>query len=171
MANHKYGLVYPLLHFWNPFFQFPSCYCLFSPQHQCQHKIFIYPASVSHIPTNTHKHTCTLTNPCSTWSHQRSISLISTDTTVIGFSSALLMNMDTHKLACPHLHTPTRARTHTSTQPSFLSVDIAYSTRRCILLPLQYPCDLQAIKQENVSSLILLRLKCFIKRNSILSQM
>lgn len=124
---------------------------------------------LSHTYPQTH--TCTLTNPCSTWSHQRSISLISTDTTVIGFSSALLMNMDTHKLACPHLHTPTRARTHTSTQPPFLSVDIAYSTRRCILLPLQYPCDLQAIKQENVSSLILLRLKCFIKRNSILSQM
>lgn len=170
MANHKYGLVYPQSGFYiseTLFFQSPSCYCLFSPQHQCQHKIFIYPASVSHIPTNTHMYThkpmLHLKSPKVNlfnlnW-HNRYWILFSTSNEY-GYTY-------THKLACPHLHTPTRART----QPPFLSVDIAYSTRRCILLPLQYPCDLQAIKQENVSSLILLRLKCFIKRNSILSQM
>lgn len=34
----------------------------------------------------------------------------------------------------------------------FLSVDLSHRTRRCILLSLLHPHDLQAIKQENDTS-------------------
>ena len=69
----------------------------------------------THSPTLIQTHTHTHTHTCSTWSHQRSISLISTDTIVIGFSSTLLMNMDTHTHMSELVYMCTRRHAHLET--------------------------------------------------------
>lgn len=78
--------------------------------------------SVNHHIT-THPHTREPNFP--TWSHERSVSLIPTDIVVIGFSSACLMNMDTHThiSGLVDMCIPTRTSDHPKTH-THTSVDI-----------------------------------------------
>ena len=114
-------------------------------------------------PTHPHTHTHTHTHT-PLWSQQRSISLISFDTLVIGFSCKPLMNMYTHTNTCTHTHTHMYIHTHTHL------CSLCWLGLHIQLMHLVAFIATKCIPTQMCVPRVLILQKCFTKTNSILSQ-